>query len=186
MGRTSVLQQGRRVLLRRPGLRDRNEFIKLVRASRRLHRPWVYPPEDRAAFEEYLGWNRGSDFEFMLVCRIDDRALVGVYDLSQIFHENFQNAYLGYYGFSPSTGKGYMSEGMGLCLRYAFTGLKLHRVEANIQPANADSIRLVKHWGFRREGFSPRYLKVGGRWRDHEHWALLADEWRRDRRVKGR
>jgi ribosomal-protein-alanine N-acetyltransferase len=54
--------------------------------------------------------------------------------------------------------------------------MSLHRVEANIQPNNAASIALVKRCGFRLEGFSPRYLKIAGEWRDHERWALLADE----------
>ena len=54
----------------------------------------------------------------------------------------------------------------------------LHRLEANIQPDNARSIGLVRSLGFRMEGFSPRYLKIGGRWRDHERWALLSDNWR--------
>jgi len=65
-----------------------------------------------------------------------------------------------------------------LALRHAFRPLKLHRVEANIQPENVASIRLVERLGFRREGFSPRYLKIGGRWRDHVRYALLAEEWR--------
>jgi ribosomal-protein-alanine N-acetyltransferase len=65
---------------------------------------------------------------------------------------------------------------MQLALRFAFTELKLHRVEANIQPANKRSLNLAKAAGFRREGFSPRYLKIGGRWRDHERWAILAEE----------
>ena len=69
---------------------------------------------------------------------------------------------------------------MQLALRYAFAELRLHRVEANIQPANKRSLTLAKKAGFRREGFSPRYLKIGGRWRDHERWAILADE------VRGR
>jgi ribosomal-protein-alanine N-acetyltransferase len=53
--------------------------------------------------------------------------------------------------------------------------MKLHRLEANIQPGNAPSIGLAKACGFRKEGFSPRYLKVRGRWRDHERWAITAD-----------
>jgi ribosomal-protein-alanine N-acetyltransferase len=52
--------------------------------------------------------------------------------------------------------------------------LKLHRLEANIQPGNTPSIELVKSLGFHNEGFSPRSLKLGGRWRDHERWAILS------------
>jgi ribosomal-protein-alanine N-acetyltransferase len=69
-----------------------------------------------------------------------------------------------------------MTEGMRLLFRYAFGDLKLHRLEANIQPENRASIALARRTGFRREGFSPRYLKIGGRWRDHERWAILAED----------
>ena len=48
---------------------------------------------------------------------------------------------------------------------------------ANIQPGNKPSIALVKKAGFTREGFSRRYLKVCGRWRDHERWAILQEDW---------
>jgi [ribosomal protein S5]-alanine N-acetyltransferase len=69
-----------------------------------------------------------------------------------------------------------MLEGLGLVLRHAFGTLGLHRVEANVQPDNARSIALVEGLGFRREGYSPRYLKIGNRWRDHVRFAMLADE----------
>jgi ribosomal-protein-alanine N-acetyltransferase len=68
-----------------------------------------------------------------------------------------------------------MRDGLQAVARHAFRTLKLHRVEANIQPANAPSIALARACGFACEGYSPRYLKIGGRWRDHERWALLAD-----------
>ena len=67
-----------------------------------------------------------------------------------------------------------MREGLALVVRHAFKTLKLHRLEANIQPQNAPSLALAKACGFRREGFSPLYLKIGGRWRDHERWAIVA------------
>jgi len=78
--------------------------------------------------------------------------------------------------FVPHAGRGHMSEGLRLVLRRAFGGLGLHRVEANIQPGNTASRALVRRLGFRREGFSRRYLKIAGRWRDHERWALLRED----------
>jgi ribosomal-protein-alanine N-acetyltransferase len=86
----------------------------------------------------------------------------------------FQSAYLGYYAFEPFAGRGLMRMGFELVLTTAFRKLKLHRLEANIQPQNKASIALVRSCGFSREGYSPRYLKIGGRWRDHERWAILS------------
>ena len=100
----------------------------------------------------------------------------------QIVRVRLQSAYVGYYAFTPHAGRGYMTEGLTLALRRAFGPLRLHRVEANIQPGNEPSRALARRLGFRREGFSPRYLKIGGRWRDHERWALLAEDWLRRRR----
>jgi ribosomal-protein-alanine N-acetyltransferase len=103
---------------------------------------------------------------------------VGVINVNEIVHGAFRSAYLGYYVFVPRAGQGYMSEGLALALRWAFRELRLHRLEANIQPGNEASRALVSRFGFRREGFSRRYLKVAGRWRDHERWALLVEDWR--------
>jgi len=102
---------------------------------------------------------------------------VGALELSQIARGGFQSAYLGYYVGAPFAGQGYMTEGLALGITHAFRVLRLHRLEANIQPSNRASIALVKRLGFRREGYSRRYLKISGRWRDHERWAILRDDW---------
>ena len=104
--------------------------------------------------------------------------------MSQIFLGNFRNAYLGYSAFVPFAGQGYMTEALRLVLGEAFGPLGLHRLEANIQPENRSSIALVRRCGFEREGFSPRYLKVGGRWRDHERWAIDRERWAALRRSR--
>jgi ribosomal-protein-alanine N-acetyltransferase len=59
---------------------------------------------------------------------------------------------------------------------HAFTELSLHRIEANIQPGNFKSIRLFQRAGFLKEGFSPKYLRLNGTWRDHERWTLIAPD----------
>jgi ribosomal-protein-alanine N-acetyltransferase len=155
---------------------DRREFIDLVEASFELHRPWTYPPADAASYRRLLERNRADNFFALLSRRTDDDAIVGLFEFSDVVRGAFQNAYLGYWVGGPFAGQGYMREGMQLALRFAFNELRLHRVEANIQPANKRSLALAKRAGFRREGFSPRYLKIGGRWRDHERWAILSDD----------
>jgi ribosomal-protein-alanine N-acetyltransferase len=167
-----------RVYLRPPSRADRDEFLSLMRASRSFHRPWATAPTDDDRFAAYLADARRPDFEAMLVCRREDDTILGFFNLSQIVRRGLESAYLGYAVGKPFAGHGYMREGIELVLRHAFITLRLHRVEANIQPGNAASIALAAGAGFRREGFSPRYLKIGGRWRDHERWAILADEWR--------
>jgi [ribosomal protein S5]-alanine N-acetyltransferase len=97
----------------------------------------------------------------------------------------FQSAYLGYYAFAPLAGGGYMSEGLALALDVAFRKLKLHRVEVNVQPTNRRSLALVARAGFTREGFSRRYVKIGGRWRDHVRFAMLAEDWASLRKRAG-
>jgi ribosomal-protein-alanine N-acetyltransferase len=167
-----------RVYLRAPERSDRGEFITLMRASRAFHRPWATAPTDEEAFDAYIVDSRRPDFEAMLVCRHEDNAILGFFNLSHITRGSLQSAYLGYAVASTFANQGYMREAIELVLREAFVTLRLHRVEANIQPGNQASIALARGAGFSREGFSPRYLKIGGRWRDHERWAILAEDWR--------
>ena len=171
-------ETGKRVYLHPPHGDDTDEFLSLARASTTLHYPWVSPPGDEAAFTAYVDRNGGDDFRAFLARRREDGAMVGVVNLSQVFRGSFSDAYLGFYGFAPFVLKGYMTEAVDLALRHAFRSMGLHRVEANLQPANDRSRALVERLGFRLEGFSPRYLKVAGCWRDHERWAVLAEEWR--------
>jgi ribosomal-protein-alanine N-acetyltransferase len=168
-----------RVRLTNPTPADRREFLDLVEASVDLHRPWTYPPADAASYRRLLERNRSDSFFALLARRVDDDAIVGLFEFSEVVRGSFQNAYLGYWAGAPYAAQGYMSDGMQQALRFAFGDLRLHRVEANIQPANKRSLALARRAGFKREGFSPRYLKIGGRWRDHERWAILAEDLRR-------
>jgi len=173
-----TLQDPSRVRVSPPVEEDREEFLELMRASRAFHRPWAAVPTDDIRFDAYLADARKPDYEPLLVRRCEDGAIVGFFNISQITHGPLQSAYLGYAVGARFARQGYMREGIDLTLRHAFVVLSLHRLEANIQPGNEASLALARAAGFRREGFSPRYLKISGRWRDHERWAILADEWK--------
>jgi ribosomal-protein-alanine N-acetyltransferase len=173
-------RHGSRVLLRDLVVADREAFLRMVRESRELHRPWTYPPERADQFEDLVARAGRDDFVCLAACLVEDGDLVGIFTISQIVRGYFQSAYLGYYAGARHAGKGLMREAMELVLDYAFGALALHRLEANIQPGNAPSIALARGAGFRLEGFSPRYLLIGGRWRDHERYAITADERRQN------
>ena len=187
-------RRGFRVYLRIPQSADSAQFLTAVKASRRLHGAWVHPPSTPARYASFV--NRYGGFTTrhalaithvgLLVCRRDDDVIVGVINIGEIVRGLFKSAYLGYYAFTPHTGAGYMSEGLELALAMAFRVLKLHRVEANVQPTNLQSLALVRRAGFVREGYSRRYVRIGGRWRDHVRMALLIEEWRAQRKGKRR
>ncbi len=171
------LPSSARVVLRHLGYGDRDEFLAMVEASRDLHRPWAYPPHRPDQFDELVARCSHDDSLCLLACDAETGAIAGVFTFSQIVRGAFQSAFLGYYGSAAHARRGYMRSGLRLVLDHAFGTLRLHRLEANIQPGNAPSLALARGGGFRLEGFSPRYLLIGGRWRDHERWAILADEW---------
>jgi ribosomal-protein-alanine N-acetyltransferase len=167
---------GSRVQLRDLVLADREAFLEMVRESRDLHRPWTYPPERADQFDDLVSRTVRDDFKCLAAVLVENGDLVGIFTISQIVRGYFQSAYLGYYANARHAGKGLMAEAMALVLDHAFGPLSLHRLEANIQPGNAPSIALARSAGFRLEGYSPRYLLIGGRWRDHERYAITADE----------
>lgn len=91
----AAIEVGRRVFLCAPTARHRDELLALVKAGRRVLRPWVAPPASRAAFATYLRRSRRPTERAYLVCRKEDRAIAGVINVSQIFYGNFRSAYLG-------------------------------------------------------------------------------------------
>ena len=171
----TVAAMTRRILLQAPAPDDESEFLARARSSRKLHHPWVSPPGTAAQYHAWLERAGTDNHCVRLVRERATGAIAGAFIISQIVRGPFRSAYLGYYAFEGFQGRGLMAEGLRGLLGHAFGPLRLHRLEANIQPGNAASIALVRACGFRQEGYSPRYLKIGGRWRDHERWAALAD-----------
>lgn len=158
------------IFLRAPKIEDSLEIKLAYENSISIHNPWVFAPEN---YENYLS-QEGRYF----ICSSKTEAIVGTFNISGVIRGYFQSAYLGYEVFYPYQAKGFMREGLKLLLKEAFENLNLHRLEANIQPENTASIKLVSSCGFIKEGFSRNYLRVGGlAWKDHERWAIVNQNW---------
>jgi ribosomal-protein-alanine N-acetyltransferase len=175
--RRKIIAKGQSVYLFAPGRDSADDFLEMTTGSKAFHEPWVFPPTDLRRFKAYLERvEKGNAYGFF-IARLDDDSLAGVININDVVMGGFLSGSLGYYAAAPYCGRGYMSEALALVLDYAFTVLDLHRIEANIQPTNAASLALVKRLGFRKEGFSPAFLRIDGEWRDHERWAMLNEEW---------
>jgi ribosomal-protein-alanine N-acetyltransferase len=161
-----------RVTLRPITVHDQDEFLELARASVDLHHPMSLPTTPQE-FQTYLRrFDDPLSAEGLLVYVRDTGAMAGNININSIIRGRLQSGSLAYAAFAPTAGQGYMSESLGLVLRYAFEQLRLHRLEAQIRPDNHASLKLVKRHGFRYEGFSPDLLFIDGAWRDYERWAI--------------
>jgi ribosomal-protein-alanine N-acetyltransferase len=175
---------GESVLVRPISEDDRRATLDLRRESEAFLRPWmparplgdpIYGERD---FDVLLGSGWSPSRRCLVVYDRVGETLLGGVNLSEIVRGVFQNAFISYWVGAPHVGGGRMTEAVGLALAYAFGPVGLHRVEANIMPSNAPSLALAKKVGFRKEGYSPRYLKIAGRWEDHERWALTFEDWK--------
>ncbi len=164
-----------RVDLRRVRRSDAGELIAANRENVDYHMPWEKAFTDQGAFDAWFARSITASNVLLIAHERGTGYVVGVLNLNDIVMGVFKSAYVGYWGYRNTGGRGLMTEALDRAVRFAFEELGLHRVEANIQPANAKSIALAQRCGFSKEGFSPRYLFLDGAWRDHERWTRLAD-----------
>ncbi len=170
--------RGKKVTLRPPKPVDFREFAALMKSSRAAFRFLATSHYPRKRFNELVeNWQR-DDARSFLVCRRSDGVIVGSMGLFNIVRRQVKTSFIGYSIGARHQRQGYATDALQLVLRFAFRKLRLHRVEADIQPHNKASRALARRAGFTCEGLSRRLVKIGGRWRDHERWAILAEEWR--------
>ena len=175
---------GEGVLLRAPQMADHAEWAALRARSRDFLTPWepVWPSDDltRTAFrrrvKRYFEDQRSDQSYAFLVFRSDDNALVGGLTLANIRRGVAQTGSVGYWIGQPYARRGHMTAALRALIPFAFTTLRLHRLEAACIPGNTASIGLLEKTGFVREGYAREYLCINGTWQDHLLYALLRDE----------
>ncbi|MBT2391437.1 GNAT family N-acetyltransferase [Streptomyces sp. ISL-1] len=176
MPASTYLVQGPRVAIRHVRRQDYEELTALGRESSEMLQRWLSARESTLeAFQGYLKRFEQPTHEGFVICLRGTGAIVGGININNIVRGTLQSGTLGYTAYASTTGYGYMTEGLGLVIQLAFGQLTLHRLEANIQPENTPSLRLVKRLGFRQEGYSAGFQFIDGAWRDHERWAIAID-----------
>jgi len=166
-----------RMLLRPLCADDRAEFVRVHTLSRALFEPWFPARPVAETLDEFFtrqldqtlsGIRDGTQYRF--VGLLDDSRIAGFFNLFQIVRGAAQYAMVSWSVNAEVGRQGLCTEGVTALLDFAFappsTGLGLHRVQANIIPANTPSIRIAEKTGFRREGLAKSYLKIAGEWRD--------------------
>jgi len=173
-----------RVLLRPPLMSDYAAWAELRGMSRehltRWEPRWASDELSRTAYRRRIRHyqrdaREDQGYAFFLFVGRDER-MVGGLTLSNVRRGVTQAAVVGYWLGARHVGKGYMTEAVRGALRFSFSGLGLHRVEAATMPANAASLRVLERAGFVREGLARRYLKIDGTWQDHILLACLSDD----------
>nr|WP_246295776.1 GNAT family protein [Arthrobacter wenxiniae] len=176
------------LVLRPIKLRDKAEWTRVRARNAAWLQPWeASSPAGQGELPTFGGMVRALNEQaraatalpFVITERMPGQskpALVGQLTVSSIMWGSAMMASLGYWVDRDRAGRGIAPTAVAMVTDHCFRTLGLHRMEINIRPENAPSLRVVDKLGFRDEGLRPRYLHINGEWADHRSFALTAEE----------
>lgn len=100
--------------------------------------------------------------------------IIGTMSIQHISRGIFQSCVIGYKMDAAYRDMGYMTEALHFLISFIFTELKLHRIEAYVNPDNNASIHLLKKLEFTAEGIAHGSAWIQGVWQDHLRFALMS------------
>ncbi len=175
---------GGRVELRLPRWADFEDWAELRRRNKDFLSPWEPEWSDahltRNSFKVRLAsYNRmaeqGTGFPFHIFAGADLR-LVGACNITQVQKAPALSAHLGYWIGEEYARQGFARAAVRAALKFCYDDMGLHRVVAAVQASNDPSINLLAALGFVHEGTARSYLKIAGRWQDHEIFSRLSSD----------
>lgn len=185
MSKRDVRLESERLILRQARGNDAVSLAAFFRRNRKFHGRTERPESFyTAAFwkkqiaRERQDYRADRGITLYLFLRENPREPVGEVIFDQIVRRSFQSCFLGYLLGEAHEGKGYMTEALKAAMPFAFGPMNLHRVSAAHAPRNRKSCRVLEKLGFHVAGFERRYLRINGRWQDHEVHVLLNDRWK--------
>ena len=181
----SVLKSDR-LILRPLELDDRSRLLQYVLDNESWLAPWepahpevYFTLEGQTSILQHCEDDRRAGGGVLLgIFEKGDREqrLFGRISISGIVRGIWQNGFVGYSIAAERAKQGYMTEALKRVVRFGFSDLELHRLQASIIPRNKASFRVLEKCKFRYEGRALRYLKINDVWEDHDLFALTAGE----------
>jgi ribosomal-protein-alanine N-acetyltransferase len=173
------------VVLRPPKLRDGRTWSEIRLRNQAWLEPWE--PTSPHAWEDRNGisaWpslhaalrssaRHGTMLPFMITY---GGRIAGQINVSNVVHGVLQSCTVGYWVDQALAGRNITPTALALVIDHCFGAVGLHRVEVDIRPENAASLRVVEKLGLRQEGFYERFLDIDGAWRDHLAFAITVEE----------
>jgi ribosomal-protein-alanine N-acetyltransferase len=175
------------VVLRAPRMRDAGVWSEVRTRNQQWLEPWEPSSAVRwADRHSRTAWpplysalrKAGRNGTMMPFAITYGGRLVGQVNASNIVHGVLRSCTIGYWIDSTVAGRGITPTAVGLVIDHCFSAVGLHRVEIDIRPENAASLRVVEKLGLRREGYYERFLDINGGWRDHVAFAVTVEELR--------
>ncbi len=158
--------------------------LDYYRRNRQFHQPWFASRPDSVftlrqqqlnLAAEWSEFQSGRAVPFWLFTVDHPYRVIGRMAFTQIVRGCFHSCFLAYHLDQDYRGRGLAFEAGQAAIPRLFEDFNLHRIEANIMPANHKSIALAERLGFELEGLSVRYLQINGVWQDHLHYVRLSD-----------
>ena len=178
-----ILTSSLGINLRQLALDDADEMYKTRVKNRSYLQPFeprhsdaLFSPQGIVAALQLAeeSFQKGTSYGFA-IRNNDQDPIIGRITLSNVVQGAWQSCTVGYFVDQDYTGCGIATEALRLAVHFAFTHAELHRVQAAIMPHNLPSLRVIKKVGFHHEGLAKYYLKINGRWEDHQIFSLTKE-----------
>jgi RimJ/RimL family protein N-acetyltransferase len=137
--------------------------------------PFTHIEQAQEKFEYHDRGVRAGEFLQWAIVR-GDETLIGTCSLFEL-NAPHRRASFGYALASAYWGQGYALEATQLALAHAFGAMELLRLEADVDPRNVPSLRLLERLGFRREGLLRERWRVAGETQDSAIYGLLSRDY---------
>jgi len=169
-----IVSASGRVELRPLRLRDKKAWLQLRRRNHDWLKPWEATSPTQIHFQPPRYWQlvRFHQREARALRSLSlmiwvGGEMVGQINLGGIAFGALRGAHIGYWIDQGHSNRGITTEAVVTLTDFAFSDLRLHRIEISFRPENDASKRVAEKSGYQYEGMRPRFLHIDGQWRDH-------------------